>query len=143
MITCAKFLGHHRTHDVVDIFRMRIAGADVDSFFVYYRIRSMAGLQNVKSSSHISARELEKGLPSVTCEVDTGQRMSTLARVCPSNHAPFCIYYCLNSLLYLRHWQRRESEPGATTLYGWCDLVDIVANDAESNVARILLYHTS
>jgi hypothetical protein len=100
IITSPKLFGHHGSHNVVNVFGMRVPSTNVNCFLIYDWICSMTGLQYIESPSHVTARELEKSLPSVTSEIDT-RGGSVIASDHALDGAPFCIYHGLYPLLYL------------------------------------------
>lgn len=58
-------------------------------------------------------------------------------------HLLFCFYDTAQSLFYLSHGQRRESEPSTPALNGRDDLVNIVTDNAEADVFGVLFDDTS
>ena len=136
---------------------MRRARACVDLILGDLFVRGVAGLQNVEYATHVAACEAEEGGFAVGGDGGAGGGpMSAIALVethekreaqrVPSNYtagkehySPLRHNHQVHPPLHLLDRQGREAEPRTPTLDGRRDLANIVADDAEADVARVLL----
>ena len=105
---------------------MRIAGAGIDGHLVCHIVGGMAGLKHIKGASHVPLGELEERRLAILRDFDILRLDDRL-----------------QALLHLGHGEGRKSEASAAGLDGGDDLVHVVADYAETDVACVLLDHPS
>jgi hypothetical protein len=79
-VVCGRELcGHHRFDHALDVIRMWVPGARVHGRLVDNVERSMAGLEDIESSSHVSLGQLEERLKTRRVEIDPDERETKAA----------------------------------------------------------------
>jgi hypothetical protein len=105
----------------------------------------MACLEDIQRSAHITFREFQQCLFPVVGQLHAKyeDRLCGLKSSSHKEHALFSLDHIHHSLLHLSNGQWRKPKSRTPTLYSWCDFVDIVTNNAEPDVLRILLDYTT
>lgn len=126
LITRPKLVGHHGVDHELDIAGVRVACAGIHGRLVCHIIGSMARLKHIKDASHVPLGEFEERRLPVLRDINV-----------------FCLNNRLQALLHLGHGKGRKSKAGTAGLDGRDDLVHVVADYAEADVACVLLDHPS
>jgi hypothetical protein len=131
-------------HDGRDVARVRRARAVVHLRLARARVRGVASLQHVQRAPHVPACELEQRRAAVGCDVHPEVHASVEGMVGGPGrrHILFGGDDALHTTRDFRLGERAEAETRAAALDGGCDLADVVADDAEADVARVLLDDT-
>lgn len=120
-----KLVVHHALDHRFDVSRPRVPRTVVHSLLVdSFSVCGMTGLQHVERPPHVSPRQLHQRLFAVACNLDA-----------------FGLDDMVQARLDLIQLQRVEAESCAARLDGLDDLVDVVTDDAEANVAGVLFDH--
>ena len=137
----------HRVDYCLDVGGLWVAGTVVDLRLSRQLVRGVTRLEDVQRATHIALRKLQQSLlplrrdlhPVTLPLLARAERQSRIETPKARIHAPLCLDVTINPLLDLRDGERREAKARAAALDGGDDLVDVVADDAEADVLRVLL----
>jgi hypothetical protein len=120
---------------------MRRARAVVHLRLARARVRGVARLQYVQRAPHVPACELEQRRAAVGCDVHPAVHVSVEGAVGGQGRRRILLggYDALHTTRDFRLGEWAEAEARAAALDSGCDLADVVADDAEADVARVLL----
>lgn len=122
---------------------MRTPGAVVNLRFTGKVIGGVTGLEHVERSPHVTLRKLQQRLPPIFRYLHTDNIIDNCLLYLWKGDPPFSLDDIVEFLLYLRDRMGGEPEARATTLHRWRDLVDVVANNAKSDVLGVLFNHAT
>jgi hypothetical protein len=131
-------------HDSCDVAWVRRARAVVHLRLARARVRGVACLQYVQRAPHVPACELEQRRAAVGRNVHPAVHVSVEGAVGGQGRRRILLGGddALHPTRDFRLGEWAEAEARAAALDGGCDLADVVADDAEADVARVLLDDT-